>query len=210
MYTPGLIACCLILIASGPNAASETKAKDSMKSDLTLAEAELIVQTFLQKDRNPHDLKIVAGKTTEHSFGFVVSVLPKKQIETGDWQKHGVPGVGPLIVDRRDRNVHQLGSSGPPHAAIKAYEVAWKSGITEAKAIDLARARAIADLSGVFKDPFLESVARARDTGHWVVKFLSFNPNPGKGVTRIGAQYMYLTVNKDTGAILQVDVGGGS
>lgn len=210
MNTPGLIAFCLILIASGPTAFSEPKAKDGMKSEITLTEAESIVQTFLMKDGNPHDLKIVAGKTTEHSFGFVVSVLPKKQIETGDWQKYGVPGVGLLIVDRRDRKVHPLGSSGPPHAAIKAYEAQWKPGITEAQAIDLARARAIADPSGVFKAPFLESVDRARTTGHWVVKLLSFHPNPGGGVTHTGAKYMHLTVNKDTGAILEVDVGGGS
>jgi hypothetical protein len=80
------------------------------------------------KDGNHNNIVVVSGKTKEYNFGLVIQCAPKKYLETKNPMDH-VPGVGPVIVNRSDRAIHEIGSR-PPGAAetfIADYEKKWKA-----------------------------------------------------------------------------------
>lgn len=82
--------------------------------------------------------------------------------------------------------------------------------ISKEQAVTIAKKRALEDHFEMFKEPFLDSVVRQKDTDHWVIKLLSVTPRSNQGLSLDGARYMFVTVDKITGAVLAVDSGGGS
>lgn len=78
--------------------------------------------------------------------------------------------------------------------------------ISEEQAVAIAKDRATRDPRGIFKLPYVESVARQSTTGHWVVKLLSSKPRPDV----LGETYLYVIIDKESGSVLSVDSGGGS
>lgn len=91
-----------------------------MAHELTLPEAEKLVETFLNRDGNPQQIVIVPGKTLTYDFGYVVECQPRRVLEGGDPVKFGVPGVGPIIVDKVSRKIYEAGAV-PKKAAIDAF-----------------------------------------------------------------------------------------
>ncbi len=80
--------------------------------------------------------------------------------------------------------------------------------IPKERAIEIATKRATEDPRGLFQDPFLKSVAKESESGHWIIEFSSLNP--AKEEKTLGAMYMFITVDAKTGSIISVDAGGGS
>lgn len=72
-------------------------------------------------------------------------------------------------------------------------------------------AKAEAAKNSDFHSPFVESVLKQVVTDNWVVRILSTDPSdtartPGS----LGARYMIFVIDRESGAILSVDLGGGS
>lgn len=78
--------------------------------------------------------------------------------------------------------------------------------LSKEQALKIARDRALADVHGMFRNPYTESVDQQVGTGHWVIKILSEKPTASK----LGEMYMHLVIDKTNGAILSIDTGGGS
>lgn len=83
-----------------------------------------------------------------------------------------------------------------------------ESAVTEeqAKTIAVQAAKTDAYRAYAFQAPYVDSVSRLPDSRNWVVKLLSQPPSD----TALGAQYLYVTIDADSGEILAVDGGGGS
>ena len=77
--------------------------------------------------------------------------------------------------------------------------------ISEEQAIAIATERA-KNVPFGFKNPYLNSIVRRSDNGHWVAEFYSWKPQP----TVSGHRYMYVTVDDTSGEVLAVDSGGSS
>ena len=94
-------------------------------SALTEREAVVLAVAAANQIAPGHEFVALPGRTSEHVFGWVVNVVPRKYLETN---KPGdlVPGVGALVVERRRKLVVPLPSSVPTDRAIVEYERRWK------------------------------------------------------------------------------------
>lgn len=96
----------------------------SLFEPLSLQEAQAIAEKYLGGDR--HEMTVQPELTQEFEFGFVFYYVPKKFIETRN-PRDLIPGISPLVVDRRDRKAHPLSSELDGERAIEAYKENWHS-----------------------------------------------------------------------------------
>lgn len=99
---------------------------------LSLAEARVLAEQFLadQNAANKDKTQKIALSSTapqEYSFGWVFFAASEKYIETGGPIGDMIPGMGPLVVDRK-RHVQFL-SSAPLDVAVKEYERQFNAGL---------------------------------------------------------------------------------
>jgi len=92
---------------------------------LTEAEAVALAVAAANQIAPGHEFVPLPGRTTEHVFGWVVNVVPRKYMES-DKPGDLVPGVAALVVERRKKLVVPLPSSVPTERAIVEYERRWK------------------------------------------------------------------------------------
>lgn len=78
--------------------------------------------------------------------------------------------------------------------------------ISQEQAVKIAVKRAKSDPYGLFNHPYVESVAPHSVNGNWVIKLFSSAPSS----KRTDTMYMYITIDKVSGAVVSVDSGGGS
>ena len=89
-------------------------------SEITLQQAEAIAQRELDAIGTPGEMAIDRKRTRTLEFGWLFRAETRRFLETGD-SRHRIPGVGPLVIERRSGEASFLPTAVPPDRALQMY-----------------------------------------------------------------------------------------
>ena len=95
-------------------------------SGITKKEAIAIAENAFNAANSSQEIVLLDDKTLEKSFGWVFFATSRKYLETKD-PKTQIPGLGPLIVEKRKGETLFLPSKPKIDQDIKDYEKKWNA-----------------------------------------------------------------------------------
>jgi exonuclease VII small subunit len=98
--------------------------KPTMKT-LNQESVRKIAERAVANLENGSDIAILDDQIKEYDFGWVFALQSRKFLKTSN-PADLIPGLGPLVIDRRDQKAHFLRPSSTPEKEIEKFQEAWR------------------------------------------------------------------------------------
>jgi hypothetical protein len=94
--------------------------------------AKRLVTDYINSSYNVEgdELVVIEEETIERPYGWVFVYNSRQYLETGQF-RYMLAGNGPIVVERADGSMHQLGTALPMEESMRLYEERRNSGTVE-------------------------------------------------------------------------------